>query len=55
MTRRAPLLNWLQYGVPGSGGFTRVLTFWTPKKPPQTMDTRCVHGYPAVLVSPPFS
>eukprot|EP00198_Chlamydomonas_reinhardtii_P008485 XP_001697822.1 predicted protein [Chlamydomonas reinhardtii] len=30
------------YGVPGSGGFTRVLTFWTPKKPPQTMDTRCV-------------
>ncbi|KAG2451834.1 hypothetical protein HYH02_003610 [Chlamydomonas schloesseri] len=30
------------YGVPGSGGYTRVLTFWTPKKPPQTMDTRCV-------------
>ncbi|KXZ52573.1 hypothetical protein GPECTOR_9g617 [Gonium pectorale] len=29
-------------GQPGSGGFTRLLTFWNPKKPPNSNDTRCV-------------
>ncbi|GLC49964.1 hypothetical protein PLESTB_000327600 [Pleodorina starrii] len=29
-------------GQPGSGGFTRLLTFWNPKKPPSSNDTRCV-------------
>ncbi|GFR50236.1 hypothetical protein Agub_g12420 [Astrephomene gubernaculifera] len=29
-------------GQPGSGGYTRLLTFWNPKKPPNTADTRCV-------------
>ncbi|GIL50173.1 hypothetical protein Vafri_6303 [Volvox africanus] len=29
-------------GQPGSGSFTRLLTFVNPKKPPNTVDTRCV-------------
>ncbi|EFJ44378.1 hypothetical protein VOLCADRAFT_106422 [Volvox carteri f. nagariensis] len=31
-------------GKPGSGGatFTRLLTFWNPRKPPSSTDTRCV-------------